>query len=655
MPYVVFAQEDDGNVSYETMSDFINLESETPLAHAALLDFAFHSRLGDTDKSFESLEAVTSPQVWANVAPICIKMKRLDLTETCLDHAASAEALAAFKEAKKQPQMEVAFAVAAIHFELYDIAKQLYEECERHDLLDQLSQKLRQRDGALEISKGDRIHLDPTQHSYARFLDTAVGVLGKYTEKSAIFQQLLQEKRIDELENFVCNQNDPELYSLFGQFNHSSGCYAKACEYFLISGDDLNLVKFHCSQGDFDEAQRVVNEGSNAAAAHYLAKFYTGSEAVKLYSKSGQLPKALALCMTVLDAEQNINQEMSQLLVSVIKDLNEPIPHELLEKVIDRLMQAGETDVVCNVILQHTKDAQTCLNLCSDHNILLSEDIITKLLSLGDNAETSNVPLRDIAQTCTEQGSHRLAFKLYSQLGEDRMAIKCLVKEENANAIIEYANKTDSASVFALAADYLQKMSVVSLTLIFLFCLTNSLLSSLSDSDKFNGEETIYKSIVQFYSMAEKFDKLVTYLISKSQACVEQTGDYDKAMQYLKDASAFSTKLNASASQEIKNLIGERVSTMEWFVFVTESYQTMDRLSLENLCLDLMSSHSNQIIRACDCYALLVRYFFTLDQYQTAYKYLQEMKEIELDPYLYVERDVVKKILSTVENETDGM
>ena len=174
-----------------------------------------------------------------------------------------------------------------------------------------------------------------------------------------------------------------------------------------------------------------------------------------------------------------------------------------------------------------------------------------------------------------------------------------------------------------------------------------------SESDKFNGEETeetIHKSIIQFYTKAEKFDKLVTYLISKSQTCVEQAGDYDKAMQYLKDASAFSTKLNASASQEIKNLIGERVSTMEWFVFVTESYQTMDQFSLENLCLDLMSSHSNQIIRPCDCYALLLRYFSNSEQYQTAYKYLQEMQEIELDPYHYVERDVIKKILSTVEN-----
>ena len=455
VPYVVFAQEDDGNVSYETMSDFINLENESPLDHAALLDFAFYTRLGDTDKSFDSLGAVTSPQVWAKLVPICIKTKRLDLTETCLAHAASAEGLTAFEEAKKQPQTEVALAAAAIHFELYDLAQQLYVECQRDDLLDQLLNKLKQRDGALKVAEVDN---DPTKHSHARFLDTAVGVLGKYTQESTLFQQLLQEKRVDELENFVCNQNDPELYSWFGQFNQSLGYYAKACEYFLIAGDDLNLVKFHCSQGDFDEAQRVVNDGSNVAAAHYLAKFYTGSEAVKLYSKSGQMSKALAMCMTSLDAEKDTNQEMLQLLMSIVQDLDESIPHELLEKVIDRLAQAGETDALCNVMLRHSKDARTCINFCLDHEILLSEDIITKLLSLGDNTENSKVSLLEIAKICANQGSHRLASKLYSQLGENKSAIKCLAKEDDVNAIIEYANKIESASVFALAADSLQKM-----------------------------------------------------------------------------------------------------------------------------------------------------------------------------------------------------
>jgi tetratricopeptide (TPR) repeat protein len=169
--------------------------------------------------------------------------------------------------------------------------------------------------------------------------------------------------------------------------------------------------------------------------------------------------------------------------------------------------------------------------------------------------------------------------------------------------------------------------------------------SDTSESD------TIVKSIIQFYEKAEKYDKLVTYLISQSQSCVEHRGDYKSAVKYLKDASSISTKLNGVAAKEIKRLIGDRVSTIEWFQYAQETYETMDQLSLEDLCNDLTSPQSNQIIRAGDCYALLVKYFFALEKYQCAYDYLQTMQERGLDPYDFVERSTVKKILQSVGSE----
>lgn len=164
-------------------------------------------------------------------------------------------------------------------------------------------------------------------------------------------------------------------------------------------------------------------------------------------------------------------------------------------------------------------------------------------------------------------------------------------------------------------------------------------------------DDTIAKSIINFLTTAEKHDKLVTYLISQSQSCVEQRGDYEKAVQYLKDASSITTKLNGAAAKEIKRLIGERVSTIEWFQYAQETYKTMDQLSLEDLCHDLISPQSNQIIRAGDCFALLVNYFTALEQYQSAYDYLQAMQERGLDPYDFLERSSVKKILQSVGSE----
>lgn len=102
-------------------------------------------------------------------------------------------------------------------------------------------------------------------------------------------------------------------------------------------------------------------------------------------------------------------------------------------------------------------------------------------------------------------------------------------------------------------------------------------------------DESIEKAIIEFYTRAEKHDKLVTYLISQSQTVIEKDGKYRKAVCYLKEANALSTKLNGPAVKDIKSLISERISTIEWFEYAQETYTTMDKLSLEDLCFDLMS------------------------------------------------------------------
>lgn len=162
-------------------------------------------------------------------------------------------------------------------------------------------------------------------------------------------------------------------------------------------------------------------------------------------------------------------------------------------------------------------------------------------------------------------------------------------------------------------------------------------------------DNSVEKSIIEFYRKAEKYDKLVTYLISLSQSAVEHHGNYETAIIYLKEASIMSKNLKGSSVREIESLISERLSTIEWFQYAQETYKSMDRLSLEDLCLDLMSPHQfNQIVRAGDCYALLVNYFFDSDQFQTAHDYLQAMEERDLNPYDFVERHVIKKVLHAI-------
>lgn len=517
VPYVVFAQED-GKLLNQTITDFIDLEDESPLALAAMLDFSFYNKLGNIDKSFESLQAVTSPRVWAKVAPFCINVKRSDLAELCLSHIASTEGLATFQLAKKEPEVEVALAVAAVQFGLHEQAQQLYKECNRHDLLNQLLQNIGQRDDVLKVAEvDDRANLDLKRHIYDRFfdssgeLDKAVGILGKYAKKSTKFKQLVRERRIDDLECFVGEQNDKELYAWLGELYQSLGNYAKAYDHYILAGDDLKLVELYCSEGNFQEAEKIVYEGGNTAAAHYMARFYSGTEAVKfytlcgmynqairiamsngldsdlfdiaqkcnpdqasecaryfenkgmlshafrLYVRSDEKPKALAMCLILLD-EEGEDKEASDLFLSLVKSMDTPLPPDLSQQILKRLQHSGETELMFELMCSDTKDAQTCLRFCSDYSIELTEQIVSKIITCCTTDEESNDLLHILARKCNDQGSYKLSSRLYSRCGDFKAALKCLAKEGDPDAIISYANDRQAKSLYGLAASCLQKM-----------------------------------------------------------------------------------------------------------------------------------------------------------------------------------------------------
>ncbi|KAL7515538.1 hypothetical protein ACHAXN_013421 [Cyclotella atomus] len=514
-PYVLFAQED-GKVYNQTMTGFVGLEDESPLVLAALIDFSFYS-IGDVDKSLEALQYVKSPNAWKNLAPICISMKRLDLVKSCLSNVASQEGLAEFELAQKEPEVECAFAFAAIQFGLYDTAKEFYIECNRHDLLNQLLQKLGQWDDAMKVAEGnDRLHLDLTRYNFARSLeskgelDMAMSILGKDAKKSAKFKQLVQERRLDELEYFVSQQNEKDLYSWLGDYFISLNDHVKACDYYALAGNDLKLVELYCNEGNFETARGVVEEGENAAAAYFLARFYTGREAVhlytmgglfnhairvamsdgldselleiaqkcnpeqasacaryfekkgllsdacKLYAKSGQESKALSLCLAILDKEEN--SDATDVLVSIVKESKE-IPSDLSEKILQQLQQAGETDLMLDVVMcSNAKDPQTCLRFCSEHNVQLTQDVASNMLLLCESEKEKHELACMIAEKSFEQRDYLLASDLYSRCGQTKLALKCLVRTGNPGAIISYANQLDSKSVYALAASSLQKL-----------------------------------------------------------------------------------------------------------------------------------------------------------------------------------------------------
>ena len=89
----------------------------------------------------------------------------------------------------------------------------------------------------------------------------------------------------------------------------------------------------------------------------------------------------------------------------------------------------------------------------------LTEHILKKLLSFCINGdESENQILSDIAEVCCDQGNYKMACEMHRRLGENKHALNCLFKHGDVDSIIQFAIDVEAKSIYALAANHLQKM-----------------------------------------------------------------------------------------------------------------------------------------------------------------------------------------------------
>ena len=50
----------------------------------AIMNFSFHLNTGNMDEAYKSVKSIQNPVIWENMAQMCVKTKRLDVTEICI-------------------------------------------------------------------------------------------------------------------------------------------------------------------------------------------------------------------------------------------------------------------------------------------------------------------------------------------------------------------------------------------------------------------------------------------------------------------------------------------------------------------------------------------------------------------------------------------
>jgi intraflagellar transport protein 140 len=253
----------------------------------------------------------------------CVKTKRLDVAEVCLGNMGHARGAAAVRVAKKEPELDACIAMVAVQLGLMDDAIRLYKECGRYDLLNRLFQAAGLWERAIEIAKEhDRIHLRTTYFNYAKYLEEhgqIPAAVKNYENANAHRKEVPRiyfgEHRVDELEEYVMRSNDSQLLRWWAQFSESNGEFDKAKNFYEKAGDYLNLVRIHCYNQEFDQAQTIVQKSNDKASAYHLARQHEaiGREqeavssiqtAIQLYEKADQYNHAIRLAKEYqLDAE----------------------------------------------------------------------------------------------------------------------------------------------------------------------------------------------------------------------------------------------------------------------------------------------------------------------------------------------------------------
>ena len=84
----------------------LGMERTDAETRAALLDFNYNLAVGNSDAAFAAVKTIKNPDVWENMAHMCIKNKRLDVAETCLGNMGHVRGARAVRDAAEEPELD---------------------------------------------------------------------------------------------------------------------------------------------------------------------------------------------------------------------------------------------------------------------------------------------------------------------------------------------------------------------------------------------------------------------------------------------------------------------------------------------------------------------------------------------------------------------
>ncbi|XP_067407526.1 intraflagellar transport protein 140 homolog isoform X3 [Emydura macquarii macquarii] len=651
-------------VAKRPMRDFIGLEECDKTTREAMLNFSFYLTIGDMDEAFRSIKLIKSEAVWENMARMCVKTQRLDVAKVCLGNMGHARGAKALREAEQEPEQEARVAMLAIQLGMLEDAEWLYKNCKRYDLLNKFYQASDQWQKAMEVAEThDRVHLRTTYYNYAKHLEATAerNLALSYYEKSDTHRfevpRMLSED-LQALEIYVNKMKDKTLWKWWAQYLESQSDMESALRYYELAQDYFSLVRVYCFQGNIQKAAEIANETGNWAASYHLARQYESQDEIKqavhFYTRAQAFNNAIRLCK-----ENNLDDQLMNLallsspedmieaacyyeekgeqmdravmlyhkaghfskalelafatqqfgaLQLIAEDLDEKSDPALLARCSDFFIEHAQHEKAVELLLA-AKKYHEALQLCLSQNLTITEEMAEKMTVSKDSKELSEESRRElleqIADCCMRQGSYHMATKKYTQAGNKLKAMRALLKSGDTEKIVFFAGVSKQREIYIMAANYLQSLD-------------------------WRKDPEIMKNIISFYTKGKALDLLAGFYDACAQLEIDEYQNYEKAQGALTEAYKCLSKAKTKSAIEQESklaLLQRKMALVKRFIQARRVYSEDPKEAIRQCELLLDEPDLDNTIRLGDVLGFLVEHYLQMEEFQMAYRYLEEMRK----------------------------
>uniref|UniRef100_A0A8C3SMK5 Intraflagellar transport 140 n=1 Tax=Chelydra serpentina TaxID=8475 RepID=A0A8C3SMK5_CHESE len=460
------------------------------------------------------------------------------------------------------------------------------------------------------------------------------------------------------LELYVNKMKDKSLWKWWAQYLESQSDMESALRYYELAQDYFSLVRVYCFQGNIQKAAEIANETGNWAASYHLARQYESQDEIKqavhFYTRAQAFNNAIRLCK-----ENNLDDQLMNLallsspedmieaacyyeekgeqmdrsvmlyhkaghfskalelafatqqfgaLQLIAEDLDEKSDPALLARCSDFFIEHAQHEKAVELLLA-AKKYHEALQLCLNQNLTITEEMAENMTVSKDSKELSEESrkelLEQIADCCMRQGNYHMATKKYTQAGNKLKAMRALLKSGDTEKIVFFAGVSRQREIYIMAANYLQSLD-------------------------WRKDPEIMKNIISFYTKGKALDLLSGFYDACAQVEIDEYQNYEKAQGALTEAFKCLSKAKTRSPVEQENklaLLQSKMALVKRFIQARRVYSEDPKEAIRQCELLLDEPDLDSTIRLGDVLGFLVEHYLQVEEFQMAYRYLEEMRK----------------------------